>query len=344
MNFLKPKRLQKDDTVGLLSVSWGGPSVFPHVYELGLGNIEKLGLKIKEFSTARADADFLYENPKARADDVNRAFADPEVDAIISTIGGEDSIRILPYLDSKAIRANPKIVMGYSDFTTILVYCNRAGNVAFHGPSAMAGFSQMGSFPSSFSQHIREILFEPQSTYNYRPYESYSEGYPDWADASTVGKTKSPKPSDGWHWLQGGSAKGELYGGNIEILEWLRGTEYWPEPEFWDDKILFLETSEEQPQRSYVRRWLRTFGVSGGLDRISGLLLGRARDYTDEDKKKLEENIVAVVSGEFGRSDLPLVTSMDFGHTDPQLIIPLGVKAEIDCENKLFRLLEPAVR
>ena len=345
MEFVKPARLTKNSTVALVSLSWGGPHAFPHVYELGIKNLQKMGLKIKEFATAKAAPDFLYENPKIRADDVNKAFADPEVDGIISTIGGEDSIRILPYLDGKTIRSNPKIFMGYSDTTTVLAYCNQLGLVTFHGPAVMAGFSQMENLPPSFATHVRELLFQPAETYEYHSYNTYSEGYPDFARPENLGKTKTIHQGTGWTWLQGKSVgSGHLFGGNIEILEWLRGTRFWPALDFWNGKILFLETSEEKPHRSYVRRWLRTFGILGGFDRINGLLIGRARDYNDEEKGKLEQNIVAVVSDEFRRPDLPIVTNMDFGHTDPQLIIPLGVNAEIDCEAKRFRLVEPALQ
>jgi len=135
LEFVKPARLTKNSTVALVSLSWGGPHAFPHVYELGVKNLQKMGLKIKEFATAKAAPDFLYENPRIRADDVNKAFADPEVDGIVSTIGGEDSIRILPYLNGKTIRSNPKIFMGYSDTTTVLGYCNQLGLVTFHGPA-----------------------------------------------------------------------------------------------------------------------------------------------------------------------------------------------------------------
>jgi muramoyltetrapeptide carboxypeptidase LdcA involved in peptidoglycan recycling len=319
--------------------------VFPHVYELGVKNLQNIGLKTKEFPTARAEPDFLYENPKARAEAVNAAFADPEVDAIISTVGGDDSIRILPYLENDTVRSNPKILMGYSDTTTLLAYCNQLGLVTFHGPSVMAGFSQMENLPSSFAAHVGEMLFHPNQTYEYRPYDTYSEGYPEFAQNANLGKVNTPRKNPGWKWLQGKSvAKGHLFGGNVEILEWLRGTPYWPSVDFWNGKILFLETSEEKPHRSYVRRWLRTFGILGGLYRIAGLLVGRARDYSDEEKEKLDQNIVAVVSGEFHRADLPIITNMDFGHTDPQLIIPLGVKAEIDCETKRFRLIEAALK
>lgn len=98
MTFIKPERLRKGDTVAVISPSWGGPSVFPHIYESGLETLIALGLKIKEYPTARADADQTYNNPRMRADDVNNAFEDPEVKAVIASIGGDDSIRILPYL------------------------------------------------------------------------------------------------------------------------------------------------------------------------------------------------------------------------------------------------------
>lgn len=345
MDFVKPRRLTENSLVAVVSASSGAPHNFPHVYDRGIKNLEKMGLRIKEFPTARTDPDFLYENPKARADDINDAFLDPSVKAIISTIGGEDSIRILPYLNEKAIRSNPKVLMGFSDTTTLLVYCNQLRLVTFHGPSVMAGLSQMESLPPSFASHVSQMLFRPTDTYEYHPYDVWSEGYPDWANRADVGKVNAPQRNTGWNWVQGESvSKGHLFGGNIEILEWLRGTKYWPEPDFWHDKILFLETSEEKPPRSYVRRWLRTFGIIGALDRITGLIFGRARGYSEEEKKKLDENIVAIVSGEFHRSDLPVITNMDFGHTDPQFILPLGVKAEIDCQRRQFRLVETALR
>ena len=131
--FIKPPRLKRGDTVAVLSPSWGGPSFFPAAYEVGVKNLQDtLGVRVKEYSTTRADADYLDKHPEERAEDLNRAFADTEVKAIFSTIGGEDSIRILPFLDLDLIRSNPKIIMGFSDTSTILTYLNHhAGLVTF---------------------------------------------------------------------------------------------------------------------------------------------------------------------------------------------------------------------
>src|SRR3989344_2021892 len=151
MQFIKPNRLQPGDTVAVVSPSWGGPSLFPNIYESGISTLkDKLGLKIKEYPTARMNTEELYKNPKIRATDINNAFADTEVKAIFSTIGGEDSVRILPFLDERIILSNPKIIMGYSDTSTLLQNLNRIGLVTFHGPSIMSGFAQAGNLPEEF--------------------------------------------------------------------------------------------------------------------------------------------------------------------------------------------------
>ncbi len=92
----------------------------------------------------------------------------------------------------------------------------------------------------------------------------------------------------------------------------------------------------------YVRYCLRNFGVMGVFDRVSGLLFGRARDYSDAEKKELEEAVLSVVRDEFGRPGMHVVCNLDFGHTDPQLILPLGIEFEIDAENRAIVQLEPA--
>ncbi len=342
---IRPSRLVAGDTVAVLSPSWGGPAVFPHIFDAGVRVLEeRLGLRVKEYASTRADPDYLHRNPRVRAEDVNAAFRDPSVRAIVASIGGDDSLRLLPYLDREAIRAHPKVLLGYSDTTTLLTFANQLGLVTFHGPSVMAGLAQLPALPPEFEQHLRALLFEPATEYSYRSYSSFTEGYPDWRDAAQTGRVNPPRTASGWRVLQGsGAARGALFGGCFDVLEFMKGTAYWPAPEFWQGKLLFLETSEEAPPPSVVSRALRNYGVQGVFDQIVALLFGRPRGYSDADKATLEREICAVVAGEFGRADLPIVCDMDFGHTDPQWILPLGVRAELDCDALLFRLLEPAV-
>src|SRR5919106_6044978 len=157
---IKPKKLQPGDIVAAISLSWGGPGTFPHRYEAGKRQLQdEFGLKVVETAHTVRDAAWLHKNPKARAEDLMNAFADPSIKAIISTIGGDDSIRILPYLDLDMIRSNPKIFMGYSDTTITHMACFKAGLVSFFGPSIMAGFCENGSMFSFIVNSGRRSLF-----------------------------------------------------------------------------------------------------------------------------------------------------------------------------------------
>ncbi len=340
---IRPPRLKSGDTVALLSSSWGGPHEFPAVYEAGVAALQRLGLSVREYPGTRRSPAELRADPQGRAAELNAAFEDSSIAGIVSTIGGDDSARILPYLDSDVIRNNPKVFMGYSDTSTQLLFAHQLGLVTFNGPAVMAGFAQSGHFPA-LEQHIRAILFEPTESYDYRPYPHWIESYESWEqaeDPTAIGELRS---GEGWRFINGdGPARGPLVGGCIEVLEFLKGSRYWPAEDWWTDRILFLETSEEVPSVDQVRYWLFNYGVQGVLERLSGLIVGRPRGYTDDQKQALDDAIRTVVVDEFGASKMVIATNLDFGHTDPQWILPLGVTAELDPQQERFRLLEPAV-
>ena len=341
-----PPRLREGDRVAALSPSWGGPSVHPRVFDLGLMNIESLlGVRVKEFPTSRMPNEELYHNPRRRAEDMNAAFADTEIKAVFASIGGDDSVRILPFLDLPTILANPKILMGYSDTTTLTSWLAQHGLVTFNGPSVMAGFAQMRHLPPEFGEHVRRMLMDTGVPPPYEAYPAWCDEYARWADPGYDGEVRDLRPNaEGWRWLQGeGVASGRLFGGCIEVFEFMKATPFWPAPEFWQGRVLFFETSEDKPTVDQVKYFLRNYGSMGALERISGLLLGRARSYTDEEKEALYETVVRVAAVEFGRPDLPIVANLDFGHTDPQWVMPLNILAEIDCGRKTLRLLESPV-
>ena len=341
----KPPRLRRGDTIAVLSPSAGMPYRFPHVFDNGLRVLrETLGFEVKEFPTTRASPDLLYRHPEWRARDIERAIRAPEVKAIFASIGGDDSIRVLPFLDPAVFGLKPKILMGYSDTTTLLTFANQRGWVTMHGPSIMAGISQMGEFPEAFRKHLETVLMAGPEEYEYRGYRRYSEGYPDFADPRNVGKTKPIHRDSGWHWLQGREpTRGRLFGGCFEVLVMLNGTPYWPSRKFWTGRVLFMETSEEKPPPFEVKYFLRTLGMQGVFDRIPALLFGRARGYNVQEKRELDRLVVQVVGNEFRHPEIPIVTNMDFGHTDPQFVLPLGVGVEVDPVARTIRLLESAV-
>lgn len=302
---------------------------------------EVLGLNVVEYPTARMEGETLYRDPRRRAEDINRAFSDENIDAIMATIGGEDSIRILEYLDIQTILSNPKIIMGFSDTVAVLNYLNYRGLITFHGPTIMAGWAQVGNF-DFLPEYYEKLLMGNQAGAEVRPFPQWSSGYPDWKEPNRLGEVLDKRENTtGFRWLQGKEkTNGFLWGGCLEVLLMLKGTRFWPEQGFWEGRILMLETSEEKPPPALMGCFLRTLGVEGILGKLGGIFLGRPRDYSSAEKETLYEIVQRVVVEEFKEKDLNIVANMDFGHTDPNLILPLGSQVEIAPEERKIRFTE----
>lgn len=341
----KPTRISRGDKVATISLSWGGPSVFPHRYQAGVQQLkDEFDLQVVEMPNTLKDAIWLAHNPKARADDLMQAFADPSIKAIFNTIGGDDSIRLLPFIDLEIIKNNPKIFLGYSDTTISHLVCYKAGLVSFYGPSIMAEFAENGGMFPYMINSLRQTLFSSGAIGEIKPSaDGWTVERLDWANPSNQQIKRKLNPSTGWKFLQGtGVHRGGLIGGCIEVFDWARGTEIFPED--WQDAILFLETSEEAPPPDMVTRTLRIFASMGILRQLSGILFGRpGGDVPLEKFEEYDKAIQQVVKHEEGLTDLPIITNMDFGHTSPMFVLPYGVQVEIDCDNKRFSILENAV-
>jgi len=339
---IKPKKLKIGSRIAIISPSNGLPFLFPDIYELGLKNLQEImSLEIVEMRTARMSPKELYNNPKLRAKDINAAFADDNIDGIITTIGGNESVRILKYLDTDIITSNPKFIMGFSDATTFLSYLNSLGMVTFYGPSVMAGFAQINYLDLSFTQHIKDILFNRKIPYKYTFYKEWTNGYKDWNNKNTLGQCAQFNYNPGFVILQiGKKIQGRLWGGCMEILENLKSTQYWPSESFWDNRILFFETSEDKPSPKQVEYMLRNYGTQGILNRVSAVVFGRPKDYSLEEKNEVNEIILRVIRDECKNKDIPIIVNMDFGHTDPKIILPLGCLISIDPIAKEVILME----
>lgn len=344
---IKPKKLRPGDKIATVSLSWGGPGERPHRYEAGKQQLQnEFKLSVVEMPHTLRSADWLRRNPEARAADMMAAFSDPTIKGIISTIGGDDSIRTLPYIDLDVIKANPKVFMGYSDTTISHLACYKAGLVTFYGPSIMSGFAENGGMFPYMIDAVRRSLFSAEPIGHVRPNDQgWVVEQHDWAVPANQQKRREPQPSTGWRFIQGkGVWQGHLIGGCLEVLDWLRGNDYWPAADVWENGILFLETSEDAPSPDVVKYTLRAFAAIGALDKLSGILLGRpGGPVPPETFEEYDRVLLDVVSEEAGRPDLPIITGMDFGHTDPMCVLPYGVQAKIDCDKQRFEIVENAV-
>jgi muramoyltetrapeptide carboxypeptidase LdcA involved in peptidoglycan recycling len=342
---IKPPVLRRGDRVAVVTPSWGGPGAQPERYARGRRVLEEtMGVEVVDMPHALDDLETVSRNPRGRADDLNAAFRDPSIRAVIASIGGEDSLRVLPLLDLDAIAANPKIYLGFSDSTSIHFGIRKAGVTSFYGPTVMTGFAENVEPFAYTLDAVRRTLFETAPVGVVEPNRAgWTDEHLDWGDPSLRERRRALKPSTGPRTLQGrGVARGPLIGGCAEILEMLKGTPWWPPLELWRGAIFFYETSEEAPNPRLVLRWLRNLASQGILQVLVGIIVGRPAGADPAHEREYDAAIVRALDDE-GLIDLPVLANMDFGHTDPIFTLPYGAEAEIDCGAARLTLTESGV-
>lgn len=340
---IKPKMLQAGDKVATISLSWGGAGE-PDLkwrYEQGVERLEKVfQLEVVSMPNSLKGSDYLYENPKARAEDLMNAFKDPTIKGIISNIGGSDSIRLLPYIDFDVIRDNPKVFIGYSDSTVTHLFCHKAGISSFYGPSVLMDFAENVEMHPYTVEALKKTLFSNEVIGEVEPAREWTSERLLWL-IENKDKQRQMTPNRGYEVLQGsGVVQGKLIGGCIEVLEFAKGTSLWPEKSYWKDSILFFETSEDMPEPTFIEYWLRNYGSQGILQQAKGIIFGKPQNekYYEEYK----ESILRIMK-ELNLNELPILYNMNFGHTEPKFVLPYGAMAEINCDHVTFSILDSGV-
>ncbi len=341
---IKPKRLKPGDRVATISPSWGGAGE-PELrwrYQQGIGRLaDVFGLEVVAMPHSLKGAAYLYEHPEARAEDIMAAFRDSSIKAVIANIGGDDSIRLLPYIDFEVIRQNPKILLGYSDVTIAHLFCHKAGVSSFYGPAIMTDFAENVEMDTYTVEHIRRTLFDTEPIGEIKPAKQWTSERLEWTEENKH-KRRNLRPDKGYELLQGkGCVQGRLIGGCIDVLEFAKQTALWPDKEYWEDSILFFETSEDKPEPEFIKYWLRNYAAQGILDVANGIVFGKPMDETYYEEYK---SVIRQVMEEYNHTDLPILYNLNFGHTEPKFVLPYGARAGIDCENLAFSILESGVK
>ncbi|MFD4668276.1 S66 peptidase family protein [Lentzea sp. NPDC058450] len=334
MSLINPPKPQPGDRVAIVSPAAGIAGLYPLPHELGLERLKtEFGLVPVEYPTTRK----MGATPQERADDLHAAFADPDIKAVIATIGGDDQITVLPHLDAELIKANPKPYFGHSDNTNILMWLHNRGIQGFYGGSVMVQFGRPGAMHPATKDSLKAALFT-QGEYELTQSTAYGDKDSPWEDPETFTKEPVLEPAGGWIWHQPTkTVRARSWGGNLEILSWLMmaGKEI-DEPDHYDGKVLFFETSEEMPSATEVYRILRNMGERGLLDKFPAVLVGRAKAwfFTNQDTDRAthtreQREAVLRAFGEYAPETM-IVFDVDLGHTDPQVIIPVGGTIEVD--------------
>ncbi|MDZ8053323.1 MAG: LD-carboxypeptidase [Aulosira sp. ZfuVER01] len=303
---LKPPRLQIGDTVGLISPAG---IVDLEDVEAAQRNIADLGLKVKLGKHILNRYGYLAGKDRDRAADLNAMFADKSVKAIIAMRGGWGCNRILPLLNYANIRSHPKILMGYSDITSLLLAINaRSRLITFHGPVATSTWNQFTV------DYVKRILFAGEAVTMENP------------------TTKEVQFST----VVPGKAKGKLVGGNLSVLAAMVGSPYLP---VWNQNILFLEEIGEDVYR--VDRMLTQLKNAGILNRIAGLIFGQCTNCSLGDEPNF--TLTQVLQDHILPLNIPSWYGSAIGHIKDKFTLPVGVQVEINANTGIIQMLEPSV-
>lgn len=328
-------KLERGDQIAVLSPSFAAPAVAPELHEQAMRRLGELtGLVPVEFPTTRR----IDATPEARAADVNAAFADPSIRAILATIGGDDQLLVVPHLDSNVALADPKPFIGYSDNTHTLNWLWRLGINGYYGGSTAV---HLGPGPAVDDIHLRSLraaLIEGGELELTEPGVSEDVGKR-WADPRALTEYGDRISTGEWTWAGPAErVEGRTWGGCLEVIDQLAFVDRLPTPEQVRGGILILETSEERPPASWVRRWLRGLGERGILAAAAGVVIARppVSDFDFRptleraDQLRADQRDVAIdVIARYNPRAVVCV-GVPFGHTRPQWIVPYGGPITLD--------------
>jgi muramoyltetrapeptide carboxypeptidase len=315
---LKPKRLKAGDAVTLVAPA---NATFNTIdLQIAKESLEALGFKVKVGAHLLDRHGYLAGGDKSRADDINKAFADTSVAAVHAIRGGWGSARLLPYLDFDTIRRNPKVVIGYSDVTALLLsILGKSGLVTFHGPIGM------GRWDSYSLDYYKRVLFDGELV-TYSNKHDLSERN---ALIQVDYRTQTITP---------GTARGRLVGGNLTVMTAILGSPYLPG---WDNTILFTEDTHEDYYR--IDRMLTQLKLAGVLGRIKGFVFGGCAECGPGDGNFGALTLEEIFADHIKPLGVPAWSGAMIGHGQPQWTLPLGVEVEVDASAGTMRLLEAAV-
>lgn len=312
MRPLKPPRLRRGDLVGIVAPA--GPLQDPSRLDHGIRYLEALGYRVKPGRHLQGSYGFFAARDADRAAELNAMAAEPRVRAIFCLRGGYGSARLLPLLDYRAFRRDPKILVGFSDVTALqLALWRKIGLVTFAGP--MLGV-EFGVQPPPFTEeHFWRLLTSTRAPGRL----PHPQGR----------KLKALKP---------GVATGPLLPANLALLLSLFGTPFVPRLQ---DTLLALEDVGEYPYR--IDRMLTQLRLSRGLQRLKGLVTGTFTHCQTSRPGPTDFTLPQILRQAAAHVGGPVATGLAFGHQSTRVTLPVGVNARLDADRGTLELTESAV-
>lgn len=313
---VRPPRLEPGDVVGIVNPSgvvWREDDI--RLVEERLAALDLESVRGRHVLERHG---YLAGRDRERAADLNRMFRDPEVAGVLCGRGGWGAARLLPSIDFEAVRASPKVFLGYSDITALHMALHaRTGLVTFHGPVGLSTFTDFSV------RWLREVVLRG-GTPRY--------ANPDDADADVLARTRDRVVT-----LRGGMARGPLLGGNLTVLTAIVGSGYLPD---FRGAILFLEDVGEAPYR--IDRMLTQLGLAGILESAAGVVFGKCTGC-DPGEGYGSLTLQDALDHHLGGLGVPVWRGAMIGHIDDQWTVPVGAEVQMDADRGTLTLLEPAV-
>lgn len=316
MTLIKPPRLREGDLIGLIAPS--GHTSDESIAK-AVARIESLGFKVALGNHLREVHGNYAGTVEQRLADLHAMFANPEIKALWCIRGGSGAISLLAHIDYRLIRANPKILLGYSDITALhLALLRHAGLVTFHGPVA-------SSTPSNYTtEHMLAVLMDPAPRYTIPM-------------AMENARRASEEPHYAIRTVHAGTASGRLIGGNLSMVAALAGTPYAAD---FTDSLLYIEEVNEAPYR--IDRWMTQLDLAVGFNKAAGVIIGIC-DNCGPGQEDVSLTLDETLDVHLQPLTIPAVTGYSIGHIRNQFTLPVGVRATLDTGRQTITLLEAAV-
>lgn len=336
--FICPPALRRGDTVGVIAPSSPAAARYPQRFSQSIAALERtFGVTVRLADHVRARGDYRSAAPRARAEELQELIVDSSVSALFVTIGGYNSAEILPMLDQQLLMKNPKILVGYSDVTALLVGIQAlAGWYTFHGPTLMTDFGEVPTpHPFTVAGLSAEIaVSEAHSVVQDRfltDPATWTNEFLDWGTDAWKRARQAAGSGVRAVWRDG-EGSGCLFGGNLSTLNYLLGTPYFSPPE---RIVLFVEATGDEAALPQLQRSLVHLEQVGIFNRTAALLIGRSPDAKESEGRTLRTVVSEVVRD----YDFPIVAELPFGHTSPMWTLPLGVRATVSASDGVAEIL-----
>lgn len=317
-------KLKAGDGIGVFSPSSPISATVPIRYQRGKAYLEERGFKVIDGCLTGCCDVYRSGMIKERATEFNQLLYDDRVKCIMASIGGMNSNSLLPYLDYDYLKLHPKIIIGYSDVTALLlgIYA-KCGITTYYGPALASSFGEFPPLVDETFRYFSSVLMQDWEVLELKMPKEYSEERIDW---SIQNRAKVCVKND-WLVVNEGIAKGRLIGGNLNTMEGIFGSEYMPTIQ--DGDILLIEDSLKD--LSVIERSFSLLKVNGVFDKLGGLILGKHEGFEDFGSGRRPLDVLGEVLGDV---KFPILAEFDCCHTHPMFTMPIGCQCELDTIHK----------